>query len=67
VIEAAAWTTLGATATVAALHLAAPVVTPRGPERRLRAAATRARNRLIPRAHPQAPYPDPDAGDAEDV
>lgn len=63
-IEAAAWMSLGVTGTVAALHLAAPVATPRGPERRAIAIAKRARRRVIPRAHPQAPYPDPDAGEA---
>lgn len=63
-IEAAAWTSLAAAGTAAALHLAAPVATARGPERRAIAIAKRARRRVIPRAHPQAPYPDPEAGDA---
>lgn len=62
-IEAAAWMGLGVAGTAAALHLAAPVATPRGPERRAIAAAKRVGRRLIPRVHPQAPYPDPDAGE----
>lgn len=65
-IEAVAWVSVSVAATGAALHLAAPVATPRGPERRAVALAKRAERRLVDRAHPQAPYPDPDAGEAAD-
>ena len=51
--------------TVATLHLAEPTATPRGVERRGIALVHAAERRLIDRAHPQAPYPDPDAGKAE--
>lgn len=65
-IETAAWMTVGSASTIAALHLAAPVLTPRGPERRAVALAKRGFRRAVPRTHPQAetPYPDPDAGEA---
>ena len=56
--------TVGAASTGAALHLAAPVVTPQGVERRVVAIIKRAERRLVSRSHPADSYPEPDAGDA---
>jgi hypothetical protein len=58
--------TAGTVALVAPiLWLASPTLTDSGVSRTgieaMRSIANRAKRRLIPRAHPQAPYPDPDA------
>ena len=66
VIEAIAYSAAGVTGTLATLHLAAPVATPHGVERRAVALVKAAERRLVDRAHPQTPHPDPDAGEVAD-
>lgn len=57
-IETTAWIGLGVTGAVAALHLAAPVATPYGVDRRGVVLAKQGYRRLTARPHPQAPYPE---------